>query len=308
LFSPHSEWSFIPAISRELLTRHLLPLLSEVAKHQEQNKMTSENLAVCFAPTFVCGPDQMEDIKISNMLRRIIATAVDEWPRLREVFAIEEKTFWDDLKAPSNIDDYEDPLYERSTTPERAITSHSAGTDTQRSGILLKDNVNYDSDQSDGLVDPRPSTPPLLPPRSGPLSMGSPPAPALPPRISTTGPIISSRAPTSDPSSTTTAFPADQVLSPSSAIRRKPAPPLSLPPRYSVVVGSQSNELSDSPTSYTGPVDGFGPPRRGDWSLYSDDVTRNSSASPTARSASGGLMRRKPVGSGDEGKGSSLKD
>src|SRR6201992_3225590 len=53
LLSPHSEWSCFPAISREILSRHLLPLLSETAKHQDQNKMNSENLAVCFAPSFL---------------------------------------------------------------------------------------------------------------------------------------------------------------------------------------------------------------------------------------------------------------
>ncbi|KAH7085176.1 divergent CRAL/TRIO domain-containing protein [Paraphoma chrysanthemicola] len=73
LFSPSSEWSLLPGISREIAVRHLLPLLDAVASRQEQNKMTAENLAVCFAPALLCGPDQIEDAKI----RRLIPQSVN---------------------------------------------------------------------------------------------------------------------------------------------------------------------------------------------------------------------------------------
>src|SRR5262249_49775488 len=85
LFSPKSEWSVLPGISREIITRHLLPLLSAVVAHQEDNKMNADNLAVCFSPTLICGTDQIEDAKMSSILRRILAAATNLWPNgLRE--------------------------------------------------------------------------------------------------------------------------------------------------------------------------------------------------------------------------------
>jgi Rho GTPase-activating protein 1 len=312
VLSPHSEWSFLPAISREILTRHLLPLLSEVVKHKEENRMTSVNLAVCFAPSLVCGPDQMEDIKISNILRRILVVAIDSWPQLREIFAINEEKFHTDLQPPSKIDDYEDPLYERSVTPVEHTTSPGpADTETQRSGIIMKDKELFDSDQSDGIADSRSSTPPPLPPRSI-TSPDSPSAPlGIPARTRTVGPPLPPRPPTSDPSSMpkATSLSDDAVMSPaSSVVRRKPAPPLSMPPRYSAVVGpggiGGANELSDSPTSYVGPADGFGPPRSSGWSVHSSDgVAGQSPVSPASAA-----VKRKPVGSGDEEKGGEGKE
>jgi Rho GTPase-activating protein 1 len=312
LISPHSDWSCLPSISREILTRHLLPMLAEVVKHKDESKMNAENLAVCFAPTFVCGTDQMEDIKISNILRRILATAVDAWPKLHEIFAIEEETFWNALKPPSKIDDYEDPLYERSATPEESLAPGPADIETQRSGIIMKDNEVYDSDQSDGVLDSSPSTPPptlppALPPRSVPLD--TMPPPILPARTRATAPPLPPRPPTSDPSTVAKSASADDVMSPSSAVRRKPAPLLTVPPRYSVVVGGDaSNEISDSPSSYTAPVDGFGPSRRSDWSIHSTDTAENSPVNPSSGTLGGAAFRRKPVGSGDEGKGDKMKE
>src|ERR1700712_4035685 len=72
LMSTKSEWSILPMTSREICTRHLMPVLSAVSARSESNKMTAENLAVCFAPTLVCGPDQMEDVKISSIVRRVL--------------------------------------------------------------------------------------------------------------------------------------------------------------------------------------------------------------------------------------------
>lgn len=304
LLSPQSEWSCLPSISREILTRHLLPMLSEVVKHQDQNKMNAENLAVCFAPSFLCGPDQLEDIQISNIIRRILVTAVDSWPKLREIFAIEEGSFWKDLEPPRKIDDYEDPLYERSVTPEIPVPLGPADIDTQRSGIIMKDNELYDSDQSDGVVDSTPPTPPPLPPRSIPHD--STLQTSLLARTRATAPLLPPRPPTSDPTAMAKSASADGFISPSSTVRRKPAPPLTVPPRYSVVVaGGAPNDLSDSPTSYNTPVDGFGPPRRSGWSIHSSDTAENSPVSP---STSGATFRRKQVGSKEDEKANSLKE
>lgn len=301
LLSPHSEWSCLPSVSREILSRHLLPLLSELVKHQEQNKMTAENLAVVFAPTFVCGPDQMEDMKISNMLRPIITVAIENWSQLREVFGIDEKTFWKDIEPPASMDDYEDPLYERTITPEKGTTSSSADTIMQSKGIVLQGLDIPDPKPEDNVEVPRKDStvPPPLPPRSVPQE-ASPPIPALPPRI-LTGPTPAMRPPTSDPS-IAKSHTADEISNSMSPVRRKPAPPLNVPPpRYT----EHAHELSDSPTSMAAPVDGFGPARRGDWSLHSTDVRdssiRDSSpASLAGRSGSQASTKRKPVGSGDD--------
>ena len=54
LILPQAETSPLTAKSRRILTRHLLPLLSEVATYEPDNKMSSENLAVCFSMCLIC--------------------------------------------------------------------------------------------------------------------------------------------------------------------------------------------------------------------------------------------------------------
>jgi Rho GTPase-activating protein 1 len=262
LISPQSEWSPLPAISRELLVRHLLPVLSAVASHEDNNKMTPDNLAVCFAPTFVCGPDQMEDVKISAIIRRLLAVLVTMWPQLLEKCDVDPKALWEDLRAPSNIDDYEDPLEENRITPPAV---GPVDIETQQSGIILNDNNIQEpvevpsSDTKSQLPDPS-----QLPPRTAQmeLTLNTNPPP-LPPRSGNEWPT----APGSDNDP---------------GIRRKPTPTQGMPPqgiaiqgmppRYSTVFGG---EASGSPSSYIGPVDGFGPPRRGDWSLHASDNELN---------------------------------
>ncbi|KAF2004916.1 Rho GTPase activation protein [Amniculicola lignicola CBS 123094] len=111
LFSPVSEWSSLPASSRELITRHLLPLLDAVAARQDQNKMTAENLAVCFAPALLRGPDQLEDAKTSSIIRRIFTEAIPLWSNgLREACGIDARAFEEDLRLPKDENDWEDPV------------------------------------------------------------------------------------------------------------------------------------------------------------------------------------------------------
>ncbi|KAB2574907.1 hypothetical protein BFW01_g8011 [Lasiodiplodia theobromae] len=230
LISPKSEWSAIPAISREILVRHLLPLLSTVADHRTSNKMSAENLAVCFAPTLVCGPDQIEDAKMSSVVRRIMTEAVETWEDgLREECGVDSAAFLRDLQPPEDPKEYEDPLESsrrpRPRSEDFGIESPSeedagfADSEKQFSGIILQDNTEESA------------------------------APALPPRPS----VSSSR---------------DTPLSPTgsddSSVRRKPAPSVQVPPRYSTILADEmggSSGTTQSPLTYAATTDGFGPSR-----------------------------------------------
>ncbi|KAJ9619650.1 hypothetical protein H2203_008432 [Taxawa tesnikishii (nom. ined.)] len=85
MISPDSTRSFLSPTARLILTTHLLPLLSLVASYEKYNKMSAENLAICFAPALVCGSDQLADAKMSSIIRKILKAAVEAWPNgLRE--------------------------------------------------------------------------------------------------------------------------------------------------------------------------------------------------------------------------------
>ncbi|ORY08950.1 divergent CRAL/TRIO domain-domain-containing protein [Clohesyomyces aquaticus] len=215
LVSPSSEWSFLPVISREIVTRHLLPLLDAVAAHQDKNKMTPENLAVCFAPALLCGPDQLEDAKMSSIVRRIITVAVEAWPEgLREACGVNIDAFKEDLHLPLDQVDWEDPL------EGRASQGEAHGEDNQITGIILQDNESSPREK-----------PPPLPPRST----------------------------NSQPRS------ASGRSSHENATKRKPAPPLAVPPRYSTIVSDDPYDVAESPVSYAAVTDGFAPPRPSQW-------------------------------------------
>lgn len=309
LISPRSEWSPLPPMSRELLIRHLLPLLAAVGAHQEANKMTSENLAVCLAPTFVCGPDQLVDVKISALVRRILTKAIDIWPDLREACGVDTEAFENDLKAPERIEDYEDPMENESTSRAQA---GPLDTTTQSSGIVLKDNDAFAeiSDQTTGVVEPQDLAPPPLPPRSATASLqGILPVGNL--MLQTRPPRVPRHAPTSDPGSMAGA-------SDGANLRSGTAPPLSVPPRYSTIVGishetagsnqpsvvpprystvvGTSDDVTESPSTYTAPANGFGPPRRGDWSFDgSDTESQDRAVLGPPHNLSSSSVKRKPV-------------
>jgi Rho GTPase-activating protein 1 len=191
LFSPSSEWSLLPGISREIVVRHLLPLLHEVAARQAQNKMTAENLAVCFAPGLLCGPDQIEDAKMSSIIRRIFTHAIDLWPNgLRDACEQSVDAFYQELKLPKDEADWDDPVEEKREFEGRD------SLEEQTSGITLEDNEK----PFEAYPQPYPEVshdemPPPLPPRSRiPSTQSSTdsakrkPAPTLqvaPPRYST---------------------------------------------------------------------------------------------------------------------------
>ncbi|KAJ4294429.1 hypothetical protein N0V90_008119 [Kalmusia sp. IMI 367209] len=204
LFSPTSEWSFLPAISREILVKHLLPTLSAVAAREDQNKMTAENLAVCIAPALLHGPDQLEDAKMSSIVRRIFTEAIELWSQgLREACGETQASFKTALQLPQKQGDWEDPLEQQKGTEEGKTWD-----ELQSTGIVLQDNE-------------KPlEMPPVLPPRAGVLSGQS---------------------------------------SNDSATKRKPAPPLQIPPRYSTIV--TDSPVDASPVTYAATTDGFAPRR-----------------------------------------------
>lgn len=219
LFSPKSEWSLLPGLSREILCRHLLPLLSAVAARQAENKMSAENLAVCFAPGLLCGPDQLEDAKMSSIIRRIFGQAIDMWTDgLREACGQTEEVFYAELKLPKNQNDWEDPV-----DNSRDSEDSSGFMEEQIKGITLVDNEK---------------APSLHDPRQGQKEEQPPP---LPPR---------SRAPSTKSSI--------------DSVHRKPAPPLTVPPRYSTVISDAATDAGESPITLAATTDGFAPFRNND--------------------------------------------
>lgn len=252
LFSPHSEWSLLPGISREIVVRHLLPLLSAVAARQEQNKMTAENLAVCFAPGLLCGPDQLEDAKMSSIIRRIFTQAIDMWTEgLREACGQTAEVFYAELKLPKDENDWEDPL-----EGKQGSIDSTDSLEEQTRGITLQDNEKLPSYHEPQTGDDR-EIPPPLPPRT--------------------------RIPSTQSSADST--------------KRKPAPPLQVPPRYSTVISDAPEDLAESPITYAATTDGFaprrtdqdeqGPPLPPRWNTLSDEKKSGTNTSaPLSTSAS----------------------
>ncbi|KAF2108140.1 divergent CRAL/TRIO domain-containing protein [Lophiotrema nucula] len=219
LLSPTSEWSFLPAISREILMRHTLPLMDAVAARQEQNKMTAENIAVCFAPALLCGPDQLEDAKMSSIIRRILTESVEMWSHgLREACKVEAAAFQEALRLPDDGRDWEDPLEGRKTRQE----VDALADEVQVTGIILQDNEKYSYEMP----------------------------PPLPPRSTASGPRSVSGQSSND-----------------STTRRKPAPPLQVPPRYSTIVSDSPHDVAESPVSYAAITDGFAPTHSSPWDV-----------------------------------------
>ena len=139
----------------------------------------------------ICGPDPIQDYKISGIVRRLLEAMISHWKDdLAPAFDTDNGKFEDSLRLPESAEDREDPLEE----------SHLAqsSSDAQSSGILLLDN---DEDSGEEIE----SRPPL-PPRPQQL-----------------------------PSS----------LEKSVGARRKPAPPLQMPPRYSTLTGSSGSMSAD---------------------------------------------------------------
>ena len=107
------EWSPIDKTARIILTMHLLPLLSRVTDFQDWNQMTAYNLAVCFAPSLLRGPDPIEDVRIASIIRRILMALIMHWKTdLAPRFATSIPKLEESLHPPEAIQDREDPLQE----------------------------------------------------------------------------------------------------------------------------------------------------------------------------------------------------
>ena len=154
LLSLDGEWSPINQTARTILTMHLLPLLSRVTDVQDWNHMSAYNLAVCFAPCLVRGPDPTEDLRIINVVRRILVNLITHWKAdLAPRFGMDKLKFEDSLRMPEAVIDREDPMQE-TQGPRTSL-------EAQVSGITLVDN-----DESDEEIDGKPPLPPRPPPSS----------------------------------------------------------------------------------------------------------------------------------------------
>ena len=193
ILSVEDDWSPISSkTSRQILKMHLLPLLSRVAAFQDRNQMTPDNLALCFAPSLLCGPDAIEDLKMSNIVRRILVALIVHWESdLAVLFGTSHENFEESLRMPCAYEDREDPLEEAQKKDPR----HS-----QSIGITLQDN-----DDSDDEMENQPPLPPR--PRAATVDVGS----------------IESNS--SDAGLTDATNPVNESLSNSiSSVRRKPSP------------------------------------------------------------------------------------
>ena len=190
ILTPEVAWSVMPMTSRRIVTSHLLPMLSRVAEFKDWNQMTPHNLALCFAPNMLCGPDPIQDYKISTIIRRLLEAMIVHWKEdLAPEFGMDDMTFEESLRLPEATEDREDPLEE----PQLSQSS----ADTQSNGITLLEN--------DGDTEEEPDSKPPLPPR---------------------------------PQSVINEATSPNELHP---LRRKPAPPLQIPPPYSTIVGPDPN-------------------------------------------------------------------
>jgi Rho GTPase-activating protein 1 len=160
----NGEWSPINQTSRNILTMHLLPLLSRLTEFEEWNQMGAYNLAVCFAQCLIRGPDPIEDLKMSSLIRRILMALIVHWKAdLAPRFGMDLSKFEESLRMPEAVEDYEDPVQE----PQGPRSSLEA----QVSGITLVDNENG----SDSDVDDRPPLPPRPLPSGDTATPGSTP-------------------------------------------------------------------------------------------------------------------------------------
>ena len=151
LLSPENESSALTLTARFILTMHLLPLLGMVADHQESNRMTPTNLAVCFTPTLLRGPDPQEDYMMSQFVQGILEASITHWKRdlVHGIFSSTD-AFHDLLRTPEAVADREDPLQEGPLPTEDAIFSR----------IALEDNESNDTEKPPPLPPRRGSTPP----------------------------------------------------------------------------------------------------------------------------------------------------
>ena len=214
LIGEASEWSPLSRVSRQTLTMHLLPFLNTVAAHQDWNKMNPYNLAVCFAPALIRGADVLEDTNIIGTISRILEYMIIHWESsFAGALGMDMWRFNEYLRVPEAIEDREDPL--------DITVSPSTPLDLQTDGIMLIDKDTSDDEEQR----------PPLPPRTNDNRGAEADRPSLPPR-------------------NTLEQVASEDSSASCIMRRKPAPVLQSPPRYSTIITQSPVSAEDLP-AYT---------------------------------------------------------
>ncbi|CAK4033084.1 hypothetical protein DOTSEDRAFT_72126 [Lecanosticta acicola] len=255
LILPASASSPLTQTAREILARHLLPLLSVIASHETENKMNAENLAICFSMCLVCGSDQMQDAKMSTVVKRILHAAINMWPQLRSGMGFDEGAFFKDIQPPSDSREYEDPL-EDAKPPQHAA---DGADDEMPDGHRI---VMADSDSPRSLSPEGP--PPALPPRRSRASSWRKALKTQIPDIDLSSlpkpkielPMIPKRKPAPHHE----AEPPSPYRDDATVFDQTSAPP---PPRYSALFdrNGRSVQVEESPATDV-PPDSFGSPRR----------------------------------------------
>lgn len=222
------EWSPISSkTSRQILIMHLLPMLSKVVENSDWNHMTPENLAICISPALCRGPDPLEDMKMSTIVRRILTAMITHWKKdLAQSLDMDDYKFEESLRMPEALEDREDPL-------EEVQNKETSEVEAQMSGITLVDNDDSsDEDEIEG-------SPPPLPPRPRdhtierkPLSRSTS---SLLLKTSTNASTSGDAGPSDSVTSLSTTTPPNGI----SPLRRKPAPSILPLPRYSTIVNER---------------------------------------------------------------------
>ena len=240
------EWSPIGSkTSRQILKMHLLPLLSRVAAFQDQNQMSPDNLAVCFAPSLLCGLDVVEELKMSHIVRRILVAMINHWESdLAPLIDTNYETFEKSLRMPQASEDREDPLEEAQKKDSNMV---------QSVGITLQDNDDSDEDTA---------THPALPPRprAATVNVGRAREPSSF-DVGSTDTTHSVRGGTSNGISPVRRKPSPFDNAPLSGVgrtfpvRRKPAPALLPLPHYSSVKSEGPSNTQSVQYSNSVPID-----------------------------------------------------
>jgi Rho GTPase-activating protein 1 len=274
LVQQSADWSPLTRSAKHVMTMHLFPLLSRVAAHQEHNKMSPRNLATCFAPNLLCGPDPLEDVKMSAVITRILEFGISHWKdEIAPKCSMDGEMFEKMLETPKDPADREDPLESgRSASRSRETHGRFDSGGEQMHGITMLENDSSDTEESAEVPHPIDTAsagqttgttmvyspthagsdhdndmqPPPLPPRTatgtyiGPASgstTGSAPASPLPPGVTAntyTHPF-SQHPPTTEEEPRSATRPTTTPSTSSSNVKRKPAPPVQNPPRYSTL-------------------------------------------------------------------------
>ena len=245
LLNSNAEWTFLSPTARQILRLHLLPMLSRVTEFKEWNQMAAYNLAVCFAPALLRGPDIEEDMRITGIVTRLLGAMIENWEVHLAPALDTERPLCERLRLPEAVGDREDPLEES----DPVVSSLAS----QMNGITLMDNdgsgsetPHEDLDDADepppfplrtrtlSDVDDSRHLPPPLPPRPRTFSDAEDLRPPLSPRIRSS---TIANIPTSSRPSTQSSGPSSPGDGSDHQVKRKPAPTVQPVPRYSTIMG-----------------------------------------------------------------------